>query len=81
MSMLDTGGAAEVQSQCPDHYWAKWLWIAAAAGRSGEVGWGLLPWSFTARWNVFLHVRTVTSKTSVRVMTEVLRGRMVGVFI
>ena len=33
MSTLDTSGAAEVQQGCPQHHWAKWLWIAAALGR------------------------------------------------
>ena len=41
MSMLDTGGAADVQSQCPEQGWTKWLWIAAAAW----IGLGVLGWN------------------------------------
>eukprot|EP00913_Durusdinium_trenchii_P022480 g21117.t1 len=44
MSMLDTGGAAEVQSQCPDHYWAKWLWIAAGITAISTVALPFLIW-------------------------------------
>eukprot|EP00435_Cladocopium_sp_Y103_P061845 s1150_g23.t1 len=44
MSTLDTSGAAEVQQGCPNHHWAKWLWIAAAISAMTTATLPLLIW-------------------------------------